>query len=451
MPADERSRPEERSVDELVHAAGAAATEFDWGLRASDVINDTRRSPSKRLRRGLAVALLVAAIVAVFVAPLPQLHLFGSKSHGAAGATSTSRPVGSSGGGTSPYSVLAVHFLSSHTGWVVTGGPGTQDRLLVTANGGQSWRDVTPPGADRDNVALISPGPTISGTFLSASTWWIGGSQTITGRITVYETTDGGRTWQQRGRTLPGTADSLFFLKDGHGWLEADNGAAMGWNPVTIYGTSNGALTWTELSKSPAMPAEKGTPGALQGGCDKTGLTFVNNTAGWATMDCPGGAEVLASTNDGGRRWSPVDLHVSPPAGALAWPAVFSSPASGAVGLAMPEYENLVYTTTNGGSSWTAHSTPAGRAVASAFIDVVSPTVWVVSSGTSLYVTADAGHSWSTVRTFFNMRDYEIDFTSAQNGWAWNIDQSFMRHTTNGGRTWSTSYFVGQRVTHGEQ
>ncbi len=445
MPDDIPDRSFDRTIDDLVNEAGKVAAASDWALSSSDIISQARRFPSRRVLRGVGVVLVAAAIVAVFVVPLPQLHLFGSGGTApSSSTTSTTRPGGVARPPLWTGTIRAVHFLNASTGWVVTESP---NRLLVTLNGGKSWRDVSPPGTRKVNVFLHSPQATITGAFLSRSTWWIAASWTsprgpaLTGPaiyVELYETTDAGRTWQRRGPKFSGTADALFFLDPKHGWLEADNGAAMGSDQVTIYGTSDGGSTWTELSKSASPVGQPGTPGALPVACDKQGLTFSTISTGWAAQACNGEAGELDRTDDAGRTWTVVSLGLVPGAagGVVTWPPVFSSPSIGAVGLVVPGYEEAVYSTTNGGITWIEHRAPLTPAKG-AGIDVISPTAWVIPEGTSIYATANAGGSWSTVRSSSTLANDEVDFTSVTNGWAWDLVESApLLHTTDGGRSW---------------
>lgn len=76
MPHDDDSQPFDGVVDDLVSEAGRTASGFDWAIRPSDILDTSRRSRSKHVREGVGVVLVAAVLVAIFVVPLPQLHLF---------------------------------------------------------------------------------------------------------------------------------------------------------------------------------------------------------------------------------------------------------------------------------------------------------------------------------------------------------------------------------------
>jgi photosystem II stability/assembly factor-like uncharacterized protein len=117
-------------------------------------------------------------------------------------------------------------------------------------------------------------------------------------------------------------------------------------------------------------------------------------------------------------------------------PPVFSSKLIGAVGVVVPGHKDAFYTTADGGQSWVAHLAPLGP-TSRANIDVISTTTWVIAEGDSLYATTDAGSSWTESASGSSLANYDVDFTDVATGWAWDINQMPLLHTTDGGRTWS--------------
>lgn len=160
-------------------------------------------------------------------------------------------------------------------------------------------------------------------------------------------------------------------------------------------------------------------------------------------MGCNGRSEALARSDTGGRTWSIVSLNLSAEAtsgGVSVWPPMFSDD-DGAFGLAAPGggFGEAVYSTSNGGRTWTGRRAPLRQSKA-AFVDVVSPTVAVIPGGFFLYSTVDTGRTWSTVRSSLDLTNFDVTFTDVETGWAWNLVQptGVLFHTVNGGRTWST-------------
>ena len=77
IPGDDTSSGDDHEVDRLLRAAASKADSIDWALSADDVPDRVRAGSSGPRHRAVAAGLLVAAvIVAIFVAPIPQLHLF---------------------------------------------------------------------------------------------------------------------------------------------------------------------------------------------------------------------------------------------------------------------------------------------------------------------------------------------------------------------------------------
>lgn len=429
----------EHRLQEAAHAAAMAAPRPAPGDAMQRGARRRKRAQRARWASSGIVALLV---VAVFLVPLPHFSIFSTRP--ASPPASTVTPVPSHHHHvTSPTrawgdAVSAVHFLTTSTGWVVTQSP---NRLLFTTNAGRTWRDVTPPAARLANAGLLGDGGAIAGAFLSPSRWFVAASGEKSGRqvSSVYETSDAGRTWRLAGAGLPGAANSLYFLDGADGWLESDILVAMGQNPVTIYGTRNGGATWTRLSAS-AFLNSPGTPGALTSSCIKQSLTFSTVSIGWVALVCNGArTPMIARTGDGGRTWT---LESLPAAGSTAggiygFPPVFSSASTGAAGL--DTSVAVVYSTSDGGTKWTAHVVPGTLTVRQSIIDVISPEEWLVGTGASIHVTTDAGRSWSAVPsgTQFTSVVGSVDFVDTTNGWATSIVTEGLLHTTDGGRTGS--------------
>ncbi len=82
IPRDDPFGGDDNEVDRLLRTAAAKADFIDWAISAEDVSGRPRPVLSRARHRSLAAGLLVAAIiVAIFVAPIPELNLF---NHGSA-------------------------------------------------------------------------------------------------------------------------------------------------------------------------------------------------------------------------------------------------------------------------------------------------------------------------------------------------------------------------------
>jgi len=136
--------------------------------------------------------------------------------------------------------------------------------ILRTANGGQTWNDVSPSQA----VFMASD-------FVDANTGWVVGAR-------IYKSTNGGQSWVEQ--FTPG--ELLYSVSFGdalHGW-------AVGWGP-TLLRTTDGGQTWT--------PQSANAP---------TNVLFAVEALGPDVAWIAGGDGFVASTTDGGQSWQPESL-----------------------------------------------------------------------------------------------------------------------------------------------
>jgi photosystem II stability/assembly factor-like uncharacterized protein len=136
--------------------------------------------------------------------------------------------------------------------------------MLRTANGGQTWEDVSP------SMAVF-----MDTDFVDASTGWVVGGL-------IYKTTDGGQTWAEQ-FAPPDLLYSVSFGDALHGW-------AVGWGP-TLLRTTDGGLTWTPQSAGAA-----------------TNVFFDVEAVGPDVAWIAGGNGFVARTTDGGATWQPESL-----------------------------------------------------------------------------------------------------------------------------------------------
>jgi photosystem II stability/assembly factor-like uncharacterized protein len=304
--------------------------------------------------------------------------------------------------------------------------------LYLTEDGGTSWKTITPailngvdpgyrigpmvgigtqdlwlpvedvPGLMEDEPGLIPPG--------SASTRGSG----------IERSSDGGRTWQFT--ALPGCVQlcganiSLSFPDPEHGFASIGPGPR---GTTALFSTSDGGVTWRPVAHLP------GTSGSR--------IVFADASDGWAVnalVFVGGGGEdgSLSRTTDGGVTWQrPAGL----PSTDLYEPPLFFGSDDGVV-LGRPErgapgHQPTVFTTADGGARWTAHVTPpdpstkawtgAGDAIP---FSAPSPAVWMLFVGPRLYVTTDAGRTWTKSRPEPTWRPDEVStmfMTSPRHGW----------------------------------
>jgi photosystem II stability/assembly factor-like uncharacterized protein len=260
---------------------------------------------------------------------------------------------------------------------------------MVSADGGSTWRDVTPPGGFG------------SGAFLDAQHGWVAISEAFTsasdpsyGRIDVWRSTDGGQTWTKAqlpkavlnpfGEILP--AVQFDFLDASHGFAFLSGNLAKGRNDSDLFWTADGGRTWS---------ADRPT-GSGNAGIEGT-VSFATANDGVIVNALHGNGIVV--THDGGRSWSDATL-VLPPGSAGAQ-LFFAQPVyfDGRSGLVAIDFQtdtgsdNRVYRTLDAGSSWTdAGTLPAGL-FAISFLDQQR---WIGVNGSLMFRTADGGRTWAS-------------------------------------------------------
>jgi photosystem II stability/assembly factor-like uncharacterized protein len=342
--------------------------------------------------------------------------------------------------------IRRIQMFSTTAGWAEAQlGSSGDYHILHTSDGGNTWKDVTPPESGQSNSFK-----TALEYFEDASSAWVlydfDIANASAGAPILWHTTDAGTNWTAA--STISIMDMMEFFDPGffsfvdqtHGWLLVHVGAGMMHDWVYLFATNDGGLTWSSLFDP--------TNSTLWQSCSKTGMAFNTATSGIITGDCQGVAAgvYLFQTNDGGVNWSEVTL--PDPAQA---PGIFTD-QNQACGSYNPAFldnmhgflqvdcknfntsvsQSYLYKTSDGGVSWSPSPLPAPGG-SYQFLDTQNG--FYVSG--KVYVTNNGGASWQAVATV-NWSG-QPDFIDAQNGWivAVSGDQSALVHSTNGGASWS--------------
>ncbi len=219
-----------------------------------------------------------------------------------------------------PFAGGVLQFADASHGWAVVVPPGSWTGPVApalvyqTGDGGKNWTQmnlVDPQGAlpasfPAGSVQLTN-GATVE--VHSAASIWLGGGQVDSSNgIALWESQDGGQTWQKKTIESPidnetpaaqMTVGLPVFLDEKHGYftvafiLNAEGGGNPR-NVLALYTSSDGGATW-QLR-----------PGLVNGVLPSDQVNLVSSTLGF--VHC---FEAICKTADGGNTWAQVPANVT--------------------------------------------------------------------------------------------------------------------------------------------
>ncbi len=333
--------------------------------------------------------------------------------------------------------IFGFHMVTPNWGWAVTR---DQNRLLITADGGQTWLDVTPPGLEALPEGWVSHG--IRPFFLDEETAWLMPNTGEEGLL--YHTRDGAETWMIA--SPPFDNATFEFIDQNTGYALVGLGVGAGSHYVAIYRTQDGGQTWTQV-----FTHEPGQIKSLPNSGSKHGLTFKDVNHGWIGGAIPmDDYFYLFYTEDGGSTWAQAAeialpgefagsmLEVWQPAfveASTAFLPVRAYPPGGGIHL-------LLYASEDGGETWAFR----GAVADGESVDFVSPHLGWLAAGSMLFHTVDGGVTWSALSAEgIDIAEVflRVDFVDQQHGWVLTTPSSDtwepLKHyrTEDGGASWS--------------
>ncbi|HXX59991.1 MAG TPA: hypothetical protein VEI48_01725 [Candidatus Sulfotelmatobacter sp.] len=333
-----------------------------------------------------------------------------------------------------PANVQAAGLLDASHGWAWT-----DQKLVVTSDGGASWSDLTAPGGFAG-----SRGDSLGVTFTDPRHGWIAFAETFTaptdpgyGRIDIWRTTDGGASWAKS--ELPKAVINRFgeilppvqfdFLDAAHGFAFLSGDLAKGANDSDLFYTADGGRTWSV--DRPTGGGSVGIEGSIAFATPNDGVV-VNADVGSG----------IAMTHDGGRTWT--NAAFSLPAGSTRAQLFFGQPvfADGRTGVVAVDFQSdsgsvtHLIRTSDAGSSWTdVAALPAGFS----WVSVIDQQHWVAFSDAAVRHTDDGGATWTqTVAVPPTSHEAGPQFVDDIDGWwpAGDGLNAVLYATTDGGVTW---------------
>ena len=350
-------------------------------------------------------------------------------------------------------SLDSIHMVTDTTGWAISG-----PYILTTVDGGNTWKEASPPESLPANSLAQA-----YGAFPDEQTAWVvyGFDQSgatdaayamfqIAPTASVWSTHDGGRTWTpspalDHQAIGDWTWAEFSTLDASTGWMMVRGvylGAGTHYN-AQFFRTIDGGLTWQPIAGGDI-------------GVDYTGLTFSDENNGWLTWQSTGAYAAAppdyAVTGDGGDNWEQGEP--TPPTDA---PDLFTQydycepyqpKLISAESIKMivscydyytppHEYVGYLYSSADGGRSWTPLPLPkkvVGNNSTMIYFDEMN----FLLLGREMYSSDDGGATWNFIKTV--NWDGQFSFVDNQTGWAIATNENHEKalvHTVNGGKSWS--------------
>jgi len=342
-----------------------------------------------------------------------------------------------------------IHMVSTTDGWGISG-----RYVLTTADGGKSWREVTPPEPIQAGAKARA-----FGVFPDRQRAWIlygvnspdspYPSYQIDPEASVWTTNDGGQTWRP---SAPLSHDvnaedmwaEFAALNGSNGWMLL-RGVYVGAGThyvADFFQTSDGSATWN----------------LIQGdfNWDYTGIVFTDQKNGWLTWQTTGAyapaPPAYAVTGDGGLNW---DFRELPPPNDQPdlfdkydycepyQPNLLSVESVRLLVACFDFYSpphhhvSYLYSSEDAGQNWTIDPLPA-KVNASNDTLIFFDKQNSLLLGRDMYQSDDGGRTWSLIKTV--NWDGQFSFVDDQNGWAIATNdnhEAALVQTTNGGKNWS--------------
>ena len=315
--------------------------------------------------------------------------------------------------------IFRVSMFSAQQGWLVTcanQGCEIPNELMATANGGTTWHVLYQAPA---HVSLSTP------DFVSPTTGYMLATNQNTHGTRLMRTTDKGLQWSYVPAPInfPGNLGSaLDFITPKTGWLLSGGEPSAGYQSKTLYQTRNGGQTWQPVTSTGSLSSSSLTQNRLLAGGYIDGLDFL--TPSWGYVPLSRGPILV--THDGGRHFTPQWTKTFSPGNATILSLSFLSPATGFI---LSEYPGLtsLWRTYNGGASWSSVYPPPAPNGPMSFTphERLGAGIDTWGSHIRILLTTNGGSSWTIDKAAPKVMAYplwgpgRILWLLGQNGQLW--------------------------------
>jgi len=327
--------------------------------------------------------------------------------------------------------LISIQFLNELDGWGVT-----ETQIVRTNDGGITWYNVTPP-------EVTEAGYSVDTSVLDNNHVWVqlADPDNFPNSGSLYRTSDGGLAWTSS--TVPFSRGTLDFLDPNNGWMMSALGVAAGSMGISVFQTSDGGATWDQTYTNDPNLTDAGD--SLPLGGLKNGLTPLDMQTAWVYgLTYAPGTVYLYRTEDGGANWNEQSL-LLPQGVEYAELSVekieFIAPNFGflTTRITSDTINLAVYISDDSGKTWSL--TPALIPGAGS-ADFLFANEAVIYNGSQFYVTRDAARTWSIIPpdVLFDESFAGMDFVNTLSGWVITVDPTTnerrLYRTSDGGATW---------------
>lgn len=282
-------------------------------------------------------------------------------------------------------------------------------------------------------VATPAPAPAVGATSVQLSAPFKSTVWALVDYQALYVSTDEGGHWERR--TLPdrqGVRPSIAFVNSSEGWLLAPGSPATQCEMqlADIWHTTDGAKTWVDLGAR----------------IDKTqckdGIWFIDSSHGFVTASDPNHRPTVYRTADGGKSWSFSTIPDNPLFATgtggfslhVGWIKGFGNDvyleASGSQDDASWHERDFVYTSSDGGTTWTWK-----QKLASPYTYMVTELRWL-QLAPDVLETVNGGQAFAPYATDLKVTPpFAADFVNADHGYV--VAGGAVQNTSDGGAHWT--------------